>query len=312
MSLLNTLLKGRQALRDQHNEGETEKKGTLRGGSSGILTSTGEVYGTCPRISYLRKLGFQVEVEPYADILFAAGYANEDIVAAELEAAGETIKREEEVPVVWSTENGTVVSGRPDIIIMDGETKKVGLELKLISSIWTAKSVLGTYEPKSDHLIQAAHYSWQHEIPWKLLYANRAYWHINYNKFLTTAFQGNEYCEDKEGRPFRVLPAYLPFDVEWQEGSLYYSKEGVDDKIPTVITKEGIEAYYEAVSRLTPESNLPPIPVAKHVNGGKSYKPCDYCPLAAVCEKYQEEKLSRWTDEAILEINTLAEERKLV
>ena len=310
MKLLPLLVRGRQAQRDEHAAGEGAKLGTLRGGSAGILTPEGQVYGTCPRLSHLRKLGKQVEVEPYADILFAAGYSNEDIVAEELRAAGIPFKQEEEIPVVWETSNGTKVTGRPDIVILDeAGNPAMGLELKLISSIWTAKSVMGQGEPKSDHLIQAAHYSWKLDIPWKLVYANRAYWHINYNKFLTTTFKDNEYCEHKEDRPFRILPAYCVFELEWQGDRLHYRKEGTEEYTSTEITKDSIESYFEAVAGII--DKVPPRPTNKHVNGGKSYKACDYCALSDVCDTHESADLQRWTDEATIEINKLAEERKL-
>ncbi|MDB4725827.1 hypothetical protein OAF54_00230 [bacterium] len=312
MDLQTILNRGRNKQREEHQEGEADKLGTLRGGSAGIFTADGKIYGSCPRMSYLRQKGIQVAPEPYTDLMFAAGYASEDIVAEELKAAGIPFKQEEEAPVRWTTENGTVVSGRPDFVLTDeAGNMTCGLELKLISSIWTAKSVMAQLIPKSDHMIQAGHYSWQHQVPWKIVYANRAYWHINYNKWLERDFNGSIYCEHKEGRPFRVTPGYIIFDLDWtEEGVLQWKPEGGEEWTPTAITKESIEAYYEAVSRMEEGNVLPPRPEGKSVDGSKSYKPCDYCDLAEVCDS-DPTTLADWKDKAVVEVSSINKERKL-
>ncbi len=312
MSLQNTLLKGRKKMREDHALEEVGKKGTLRGGSAGIFTRDGKVYGTCPRLAHLRKLGYQADPEPTADILFAAGYGNEDIMAKEMTEAGIHFKREEEIPVEWFTDNGTKVSGRPDFVVTrEDETPVYGIEAKLISSIWTASSIIGKGEPKSNHLIQAAHYSMHMGIPWKLVYANRAYWHINYNKILTDVFMGNPLCEHKKGRPFRVLTDYVIFDLEWDGDMLVYSLEGTARWTPTAITKQSIVDYYNAVAEVEATNSVPPRPVAKHVNGSDGYKECDYCPLAATCDEHDGKGLAAWTDHAKLSLNTINKERAL-
>lgn len=312
MNIGEMLTAGRKALKEEHEKAEVQKLGSLRGGSAGLLTSDGTVYGTCPRLSYLRKIGYQVSPEPYADVLFAAGFGSEDIVARELEMAKVAFKREEDIPVGWTTEAGVKVSGRPDIVLMDENGKPaVGLELKLISSVWTARDVMGHLSPKSDHLIQAGHYSWQLGIPWKLVYANRAYWHINYVKTLASSFQDKECCEHKEGRPFRVVPGYTIFDLQWRDGVLQYAPEGSGEWTSTLITKEAIESYYEAVASLNETSSVPPRPTNRHVNGDKSFRYCDYCPLIGVCNEQENKKLGEWTDHAKLSINDLNKERSL-
>jgi hypothetical protein len=141
--------------------------------------------------------------------MFTAGVSNEDQWYDALVKAHppELILREEEIPVKWVTDNGIDVTGRPDFVLLEEysllpedsvkdlleEAKtagqkaelielanakltrpKVGIELKLVSSIWTARDVLFEGRPKFDHLIQAAHYMWKLDIPFELWYTSRA------------------------------------------------------------------------------------------------------------------------------------------
>lgn len=159
---------------------EKEKVGYLRGGNSGIYFEDKKkamVAGKCQRLSYLRMKGVTVSpVDVARKLMFRAGIANEDLWYETLkETYPYKILREEDVPTSWETENGTKVTGRPDIVLLDENDKpKVGIELKLVSSLWTARDVLFEGRPKFDHLIQAAHYSWQLGIPFELWYTNRA------------------------------------------------------------------------------------------------------------------------------------------
>ena len=109
--------------------------------------------------------------------MFAAGNLNEDawFEWLGLSSYEGKILREEEVPSLWYTSNGTKVTGRPDIVLCseavvpeDVEASEVrqfiqnddkyyepleGIELKLMCSFWTFRSVVLEGMPKFGHMI---------------------------------------------------------------------------------------------------------------------------------------------------------------
>jgi hypothetical protein len=163
-------------------EEEATKVGILRAGNSGAMALGGKSLGKCPRQTFLRFKGVSVnEAEESRQHMFAAGHTNEDIWYDLLSLAypKEQILREEEVPIQWELD-GYKVTGRPDLVLTDAEKKPIlGLELKLVSSLWTARDVMFSSHPKTDHLVQAAHYSWKLGVPFELWYASRVDWAIN-------------------------------------------------------------------------------------------------------------------------------------
>jgi hypothetical protein len=171
---------GIQALLKSDKDNESGKSGVLRGGNSGIyIPQQNLVVGKCARLSYLRYKGITVEETTESrKLMFTAGVSNEDqwYDALSKSYPTELILREEQIPVNWRTDNNVEVTGRPDFVLLDSEGKKpkVGIELKLVSSIWTARDVLFEGRPKFDHLIQAAHYMWKLDIPFELWYTSRA------------------------------------------------------------------------------------------------------------------------------------------
>lgn len=206
MRLSTRLSKAREKNRQAHRDGEVRKHGNLRAGSSGILTKEGDSAGMCMRKAYLRQQGIEIEeLGEDKHIMFELGYANEDVIAAQLETVleeGEFLLREEQIPVEWSTTNGTKVTGRPDIVVCrkkdwivtqadidSGLVSKedqhlrvgsvvpgalhdpvCGLELKSVHSLYTARDVLFEGTPKLEHIVQAAHYMWKIGCPWKIMY----------------------------------------------------------------------------------------------------------------------------------------------
>ena len=205
MKLLPRLLQSRKNDRTKHLEKEQRKLGVLRAGSTGMLSEEGEIAGACHRVSHLRSKG--IEVDPPTDqayIMFELGYANEDVIYKQIVdtlAPGESVLREEEIPISWKTSNGTLVTGRPDIVICRGPTKEdenvleiilskdnprafpgdkvtralmvpvTGIELKSVHSLWTARDVLFGLKPKLPNLAQAAHYMWKLGLSeYKLMY----------------------------------------------------------------------------------------------------------------------------------------------
>lgn len=171
---------GLKRMQAEHDALESTKLGVLRAGNAGIMTADGNFIGKCPRISYLRFKGIKVkDSDENKEHMFAAGRGNEDIWLDKLKRGWPgKILREEEIPTSWETTSGVKVTGRPDIILCDMEGKpEAGIELKLVSSINTAKTVLFDRQPKLEHVIQAVHYSWQLKVPFEIWYTSTVNWH---------------------------------------------------------------------------------------------------------------------------------------
>lgn len=327
------LRKGHQKLKDQEVAEEASKKGTLRGGSVGCVTANGTIIGKCHRISLLRFLGIHSPKESITELMFAAGRTNEDSWLRVLKAAWEgVILREEEIQIKWKTEAGVSVTGRPDIVLcreekddfvvdedyrdswsqMDPHRPEVGdiipaiknvpvrgLELKLISAIWTMVSVLLEGKPKTDHLIQAAHYQWQLGVPFELWYTSRVHWPIvgwmaKFFKSLgflkDVVFQEELLERGDKGDVKKVLPFYAGFELDIQGGVLYYRSVASEEWVQTLITVDGIKRYYELVGQMPSTKDLGDRPSRTTALGeDMGYNPCDskYCPFAEVCNKHE-------------------------
>jgi len=312
------LERGQEALDDKRSEESKTKLGNLRGGSAGAIVG-GEVYGHCHRLHMLRTKGIEIDPEGTTQVMFDSGIANEESVAKVLNESvpkGLRLLREDEFPVLW-TEPTFTVSGRPDFVYVDANNQpQLGLELKSVSSIHTARNVIAENKPSSGNLVQAAFYSWRlgaqngtGPIPYKLVYTSSPYWHINYNKHLEGAFQDNPLVEHKKDRPFRVKPCRVVYDLTWQNGVLCYEREdGFSPLVKTLLTTESIELYYRKVSEMAQSKVLGPRPSNKSVSGQKSYSPCDYCDLASVCDE-KESNFDTWLDAVILHVRSINKER---
>lgn len=309
---------GAQALTEKAQAEESTKIATLRGGSIGLAEKTDkgiEVSGTCPRQAMLRFLGIDVKgmEEPSTrDLMFAAGRTNEDSWLEVLAQAWPgKILREEEVPIKWTTPNGTPVSGRPDIVLAteDGSQYVRGLELKLVSSLWTARTVLKG-EPKTGHLTQAAHYMWKlseqagYDVPFELWYTSRVDWHImgwaqkHFPKHGEVNSEHCEYSTNKEGvsEIKKVLPFVKGFELRYtKSGSLEFRQTGGKKWVDTIITKDRIAMYYEQVETMVQSKSLHSRPVNLDYSGQKeNWKQCDFCPLAKICDEYEDKGFEVW------------------
>lgn len=310
---------GSEALTEKSRQEEARKKGVLRGGSVGLaeMTDAGiEVSGTCPRQAMLRFIGVDVkemEDNTSRDLMFAAGRTNEDSWQEVLQESWPgKILREEEVPVLWNTEKGTPISGRPDMVLADSEGKEFvrGLELKLVSSLWTARTVIKG-EPKTNHLIQTAHYMWRlseqagYEVPFELWYTSRVDWHVmgwaqkHFPKHGTLNSELCEYSCNKDGEYEikKVLPFAKGFEVRFsQDGQLQFREVGTTKKwLDTIISKSRIKMYYEHVEELAQSKSLGPRPVNLDYTGQKeNWKQCGFCPLAKICDEYEDKGFEVW------------------
>jgi hypothetical protein len=313
-----TLLEeGTRALADKGRAEESTKAGTLRGGTIGLAEQTDkglEVSGTCHRQAMLRFMGIDLkgaEEESTRDLMFAAGRTNEDSWLEVLSAAWPgKILREEEVPVKWTTAKGTPVSGRPDIVLADLDGKLLrGLELKLVSSLWTARTVLQG-SPKTNHLIQASHYMWKlgeqsgYEIPFELWYTSRVDWHVMgwAQKHFPKHGEANaEYCEyslNKDGQ--HEIKKVLPFTKGFQlrflpNGQLQFRDTGGKKWVDTIVSRARIQKYYEVIEESVQSKTLGPRPINIDYEGQKeNWKQCDFCPLAKICDEYEGKDFEVW------------------
>lgn len=342
INIMDLYLTGMQVDETEKEVSESGKVGNLRAGNTGVIDSAGNVLGKCQRKTWLRQLGIPSDSHSLDRLLmFSAGFASEDIWYDRLAKGWPgTILREEETPIEWFTSNGTKVTGRPDMVLcmpsigestapQDGTSEelsedhspKLVLELKNVSSLWTARSVLFEGVPKFDHLAQAGHYSWQLGVPAKLCYS--LYLDMPVMGWASKLFpqQGDkyseycEYSEPKKGRSSGEIKKVKPFlriyDLKWTpNGQLLYRIEGskgLDSWTVSPITISGIQKYYETVAELGGPGQeyqvreLPPRPLTVKGNGeAENWSQCGYCPLAEICDRY-ENSPGKWV-EAVREL----------
>jgi hypothetical protein len=320
------LTDGRQLGRLKHKEEEAGKLGILRAGNSGIMSEAGDVAGACHRVAHLRQLGIEMEIpNDSLLIMFQAGITNEDIVYQDLLQTvepDEVILRETEIPIRWSTNNSTLVTGRPDMVIckkipcLDEKTGEVsyvnqpvlGMELKSVASVWTTRTVLIDGEPKFAHLTQSAHYMIKLGVPFRLIYkqyAIQAMPDFAHRFFPREGSRGSEYLEyNSDGKPKSVRPFEVVYSLEFQDGLLMYKLEEQDDTHwkHTVISEQDIIRFYEFVSEMGPMKKLGPVPKTISPDGtDKSYSNCKYCPLQKACQSVKklkgEEQYNSWIKE---------------
>lgn len=304
--LLDTAHQLRQA---EHQALEQGKLGSYRAGNTGIYLNA-QFYGNkCPRKTLLRNLGIDTEdTEASKHIMFSGGRMNEEVWMESLRLAYEwDILQEEEIPTSWKTDEGTVVSGRPDIVLLNRDKKPVlGIELKMASSVWTTRDVLFLDMPKFDHLAQAAHYMWQLKIPFKLAYTGYVEYPVvgwMQKNFPKKGAKGSEHCEyNEKGDIKKTRPFNRIYDLRFDQltGILQYSIEGTNTWITTVISTEGIQNYFNELDNCQKKNKLPSRPMTVNPDGAKDgWSICSYCSLAATCDKTDNGSLSNWKKEVV-------------
>lgn len=326
---------GVRRLTEEHAAKEVTKVGEFRGGNSGIIALGGKVVGACGRLSYLRWKGITGVDEPEDSkkLMFEAGIANEDIwsdiltlgmdVLREEIPEGLVLRREEEIPIRWQMPSGTWVSGRPDIVVCRQSVPVLGIELKLVSSLWTGREVGVELEPKLPHLLQGGHYAWalgqqvlagqygdcdtshlvNGAIPYELWYTNRAEFAIGsgweQGVFPKPVGAVNPRLErgtsrDKQGNTKATNKKLLQFRQGYRieftpQGQLKYCVLGEDGAQTsqwrmTPITIAGLKRYFEEVEGQDRNGPMPPPTVLKADGSEGSYSACDYCELKKICK----------------------------
>lgn len=284
---------------NQHASLENDKLNTYRAGNTGIKLGN-KWYGKCGRKSWLRSAGIEHEhTDRLKFIMFSGGVMNEEVWDRDLkDAYPHNVLSEEEIPTKWFTEKGTPVSGRPDKVLLDADNKPVlGLELKMVSSIWTARDVLFMEQPKFDHMTQAAHYMWQLNVPFKLCYTSYVEYAVTGwmgRNFPKLGQKGSEYCDyNDKGDIKKVRPFVQIYDLMFDSltGTLLHKLEDNADWIPTVISIEGIKNYFAGLDEIGTTKKLPPRPETINIDGSKEgYSICNYCPIKPICDAHEGDK----------------------
>jgi len=305
--------RGQQMLLDEAALAESGKSGKLRGGNTSMINEKGDIIGGCANLTYLRYKGISVDpVDSSKDLMFDAGRRNEDhweqILNKSL-PAHLTMLREEEIPTKWLTENGTDVTGRPDVVLCEDGKPVVGIELKQSCSLWTARDVLFQKKPKLAHMMQAAHYSWQLGCPFELWYTGRSNFAVTgdwiKNLFPKAGQPGSEHCNYayyKEGninpktrKPIKhkidqteyqlglarkepvscevlsVLPFTQGYLLDLHDGVLYYKDAMIDEAgwMETIIKIEDIQRYYERITEMETLNVVQKEPKVLNADGSK-------------------------------------------
>lgn len=255
----------------EHAELEVTKRGILRAGNSGCVGNNGLIYGGCPRLALARFVGGNIPVDFTAQFYFDAGRNAEELLAHKLTQAGVDYLREEQAAIQWEV-NGVAVTGRPDFLILDDDGKpKSGIELKGVASQYTASMIGVDRKPAVKHLCQAAHYMWQHNVPWTLMYYSLSNYQVSYTK--------------------KIMPFRIYFDLSFKNDVLWYRDRTTGKELATVITVQGIKEYYDLIVEMSVTQQLSPRPANRDALGKDlGYNQCTKCEYRDLCDVYDEVK----------------------
>lgn len=288
-------LAGQNKRLDTHDAEYKANSSGLRGGDSACLLPDGRLMGKCARLAHLKSQGISESLRGAKQLMFEAGFLNEDAWLTNLKENWEgKIRCEEEIPTAWTTNGGTPVTGRPDIVLCDEDgNPQVGLELKLVSSPFTAYNVMAKQIPTLDHLPQAMHYMVQLGCPFKLVYTSRSNYALGFGSMKKTwDTVPDHYFNEKRSA---IEPFVKVFDLWMEDGHLCYDSDRLESAVKTDLTWQSVVDYYEAVDN-TAEQGLPPRPTGGTVLGDKlSWHPCNNCWMADVCSSYEHD-YETWFD----------------
>lgn len=234
-------LDGEAKLAELHKEREKEKLGHLRIGSAGCMISEEACIGKCPQTALARFVGYQLPTDSSTGF-FQGGTANETTWETMITAAGLEFKCEEDIPIIHTFPDGTLLTGRPDMVL----GKEVGqfvprlmIELKACQATNSAAEKILLEKPATDHLIQAATYSMFLGVPASLVYTGNVSGGI-VNYFTRREAGQNDMSFGK-----------IEFNLGWDNGNLYYMKG--KHRIDTIVTQKGILDYFQNISRMARE-----------------------------------------------------------
>jgi len=307
LDLLTGLKEGQEIINQRRAAQEAEKVGQFRGGNSGFVVN-GEIRGKCPRATLLRFLGVNEQHNFSKQLMFRAGELAEQITLPMVQASWSgKILTQQEAATKWILErqgkDGIAVTGSPDIVLADETGKpEYGIECKNIMSYWTMDSVgpwgkfkQGKPEPKPDHVVQAAHYAWQLNVPYFIVYTNTVNWQVM-TKGMTGLAGYDEYVTRNGSRVYRVEPFVMIFAVTINDkGQVRVTNTLTGQVMSTDITVQGIKDYYKIIIDSLDREELPPRMVNRDLSGTmlewSMYDP-KYNPLSELHDMYDAQRLS--------------------
>lgn len=266
--------------------------GNLRVGDTGTLTNDGKALGKCARHAHLRMLGYQIEQHGESKlIMFGGGHVSERMWDSWFDALGLPYKCEQDIPVEWTTTNGTKVTGRPDRVFVDKAGNPVHfMEHKRVSSIWTANSVLLKGLPKFDHLAQAGHYCKLLGVEGTLTYTQDVNFHFPPNA--NWAKKKLDHPAIKRPGFYCVLEPFIyGYKIRWDGDDLMYQGEEQIGWTRSPIKWTDIERFFEVASAMGPGVDLPPEPHTPTAEGDRGYNTWDYSPIADVNKMVADKQL---------------------
>jgi hypothetical protein len=184
--------------------------------------------------------------------------------------------------------------------------------------MWTARNVLfgardaktgETWEPapQMDNIIQAAHYMWKLNVPYKLVY--KAYsqlgqssdsWATKVINIPAPGEKNSEYIDfDNYGKMKGMKQFEIVYDLRIdKKGRVQYKREDDPTWSNTIVTVQDIERYFNYVAEMGPGKELGPRPMTiKHDGEKQNYSSCNYCPLKQTCDSYEEAGYETWLSE---------------
>lgn len=289
--------------------------GLLRGGSVGAVID-GNVHGVCHRKAYLRNNGIETPLPANIKVMTEAGVEQENIFLRELQASyladNYVIRDQTEFDCLWDV-NSHPALGSPDVVVFcDKQTNKPvrGLELKLLCSVSKVKAVHYELQPDDTHLIQAANYSLRmgdqylggKPLPYQLVYTNRAVHHFfsmsekNKKPILEQGWD----IAYSWGKPLLITPFHRVYNLRWNlDGTLAYWTPGLKNWVPTKVTRDSIDRYYDVVAyKIDKDNYLGPKPTTKRLDGKAGYSPCSYCEFKPICDQQSEMSPQEFKDRA--------------
>ncbi len=303
-----------------------EEGGEIRGGSCGVILGK-QIIGECHRKAHLRFLGGDSILGEETELMTRKGEVVEDIVLADLQAGGWEMEDAKTIDLGWKLNQ---VSGRGSMDILmkrpGAKFATMGLELKDINSMHVMRAKHYQLNPDPKHVIQAANYAIRYgdyrglkdkdgksiPLPYAILYTFRSVMHtqglpdyimedIRKQGMLDVEFNDN-------GWPKAVQPFYRIYYIGWTfNGQATYWTAGMKEPQVTGITRETLDKYYSAVSTdIAATGNLGPRPSNKDLCGNTTFRQCDYCDLAPICNEYEGD-YAQWRDRAMV---YLKEKRK--
>ena len=143
-------------------------------------------------------------------------------------------------------------------------------------------------QPKTEHLCQAAHYMWQKNCSWTLMYYSAS-------NYLADNWKVRKY-KLKWGT--KIKPFRRVFNLTFKDDVLWYTNVETGQEVETKIRAAGIQEYYQLIDEMANKKVLGPRVSSKYPDGRDlPYNLCKYCEFAEACDNYEQTtNFDTWTD----------------